>query len=192
MITEAKPVLEQRGFARGVAELEEREKGLLKIGFSLFFERVLKLRTIASQPSKNWMDYRDSEINFVNISAEDVKVFTPDERSNFGIIYDTLDFYGSMGLAVFNIRDDKSDKHKGIYRQGAEVLVQSSFGEAFRKKIVLHLAYGYTQREGSCWENNKSISYTGFGLSDTFNRPDIKLLLAANTVAELYSQRVNK
>ena len=177
------------------AQVEEQRSRLLNLGFRSFFAIVDELPGIDEQPSKHWSDYLEEEIDFV--------VHRPDEGSSATKralrmrITDALGFvsYTPLRIGVFNVGDDKSEANKSIHGHSASLVVESMHGQIFRRRVVLHLDYKYSDRAPDWYE--RKISYDLFGirgdqLGTIQKASEMDLLLAANAAATLFAEEIRQ
>lgn len=166
----------------------EREVELLRQGYSLFFDTVREIPGLEVQP-KHWSDYREEEIDFV--THRPVEFSSGTERTLHMRIGEVLGFYLSqpIRIGVFDVRKDKSESYSNRY--SASTVVESTYGEIFRSRIVLHLSFESSDRAQNWYEGH--ISYDLFGIRgdqlDKIQRAgEMDLLLAANAAVALFAE----
>ena len=174
------------------SERKRQEELALRTGYELFFQTVRGLPSLEEEP-KHWTDYDETSLNFANI--RNVEDFTVAEfHHGFQKFPGSLKVSLSEGInvAVFNIREDTSELHKGIKRQSANLVVQSSYPGTFRKKILFHLYFADSSANRDWFE--RDFNYTLFGLNaedtEKFKTlSELDILLAVNALARVYAEK---
>jgi len=171
----------------------EQRVELLRQGYMLFFDTVRELPGVDEQP-KYWSDYREEEIDFVTHRP---RLDSANERAFRMRIANALGFesYLPLRIGVFNVQEDETEANKGIHRHSANVVVESINGDIFRRRVVLHLDYGFSLMAQDWHE--KGINYSLFGIEGdqfaTIQRVgEMELLLAANAAAALFAEELRQ
>ena len=166
---------------------------LLRQGYALFVDTVRELPGVNEGPSKHWSDYREDEIDYVTHQPGELR--SGEEGALRMRISNALGFasYLPLRIGVFNVHDGRGEK--GSHEHSANVVVESTFGEIFRRRVVLHLHYEFSDIALDWHE--REISYDLFGVRDdqlrTIEKADeMDLLLAANAAAALFAEEIRQ
>lgn len=179
--------------ADAISKHSKQKDYLTRTGYSSLFNIVLDLPSLEPQPRKHWSDYREEEIKFVNIKREDLKSMSSGDRRFLEPIYNILSFWPPVRFAVFDTWDSGSEADKKIHNCSTSIVIESPYGETFRKRIILHFGYRYSTEETDWYR--KWFDYTLFGFASEDKQElkqasELDLLLAANGLAQLYAERV--
>ena len=166
---------------------------LLRQGYALFVDTVRELPGVNEGPSKYWSDYWEDDIDYVTHRLGELP--SGEESALRMRISNALGFasYLPLRIGVFNVHDGRGEK--GSHEHSANVVVESTFGEIFRRRVVLHLHYEFSDIALDWHE--REISYDLFGVRDdqlrTIEKADeMDLLLAANAAAALFAEEIRQ
>ena len=180
-------------FEHSTQNAEQRAE-LLRQGYALFFDTVREIPGLEEQP-KHWSDYLEEEIDFVVHRPDEDSSAT--ERALRMRITDALGFesYIPLRIGVFDVGYDKSEANKSIHGHSASVVVESTHGQIFRRRVVLHLDYRFSIRAPDWYE--REINYDLFGirgdqLGTIQKAREMELLLAANAAAALFAEEIRQ
>lgn len=178
----------------GISKYKDKYSELVSKGYDLFFRTVLNLPNLESQPNHYWSDYQESDIRFVRLDEEYLRRVTVLNRLRLIHIQKLIGFWPLTGMdvGIFDVRDDKSEVYKEKYRHSANVVIQSAYGETFKKKVVFHLSYRHSRL--SSW-SERAINYTLFGFNDDDHErlkraSELDLLLLVDNLAQIYAEEI--
>lgn len=175
-----------------IAENREQNSLLVREGYIKLFNTVLSLPNLEEQSKKFWTDYREEDIEFVGIGIEDLGSLTSDDKVLVTHVSDILGFGLPLKFGVFDVIDDKKESHKGIHYHSAKLIVEPSHGGMLRPRSVLSFEYKHSEKALDWYK--KGVDYELFGSSERQQKikqaTELDLLIAANSLAQLYSKRI--
>ena len=175
-----------------IAENREQNNLLVREGYIKLFNTILSLPNLEEQPKKFWEDYQEEDIEFVGIGIEDLGSSSSDDRALWAHVSDILGFGLPLRFSVFDVIDDKKESHKGIYCHSAKLIVEPSHGGMLRPRSVLSFEYEHSEK-APVW-HKKGVNYKLFGSGERQQKikqaTELDLLMAANSLALLYSKRI--
>ncbi len=174
------------------AENLREETRLVREGYKMFFNQVLNLPNLEAQPIKHISDYKKEDINFVTLGYDEYVVTPP--SGEIGRALNILG-YGNIPvrIAILNVRDDKSEKHKGVYKHSAFVVLEDVWGGIFNERIVFGLEYAYSSVSEAWYEKSMDAGLSNLSLhrkEELGNKREGEILFALNVIAKVYSQRL--